>query len=190
MSSDLEAIFRLMWANRKRLRATMPEEEADAVVFHLLVPAKRTMAILEPMLIDESIGKLIIKGHMDEGSCYAWFNFTHLPQSVELHDVFQMDSQFLSKHAISRMQKRGMNADSIATLARSIKKEGFEKTGGIPPEVKYIGDILRKEPRVLGYPCRCGSKYKDYLMSLLSLQEPKPPPAPTISTSSVYPRPI
>ncbi|PVH67873.1 hypothetical protein DL98DRAFT_555004 [Cadophora sp. DSE1049] len=57
-SSDMEAIFRLMWANRQSLRATMPRDEADAIVFHLIIPAKSTIAILDRMAIHESIGKL------------------------------------------------------------------------------------------------------------------------------------
>lgn len=92
ISSDIEAIFRLMWANRQTLRATMPRNTADAVVFHLLIPAKRTMAILDRMAIHESIGKLIIKGHMDEGSCYAWLNFVELPPEVTLHDIRNLDT--------------------------------------------------------------------------------------------------
>ncbi|KAI0898874.1 hypothetical protein F4806DRAFT_316790 [Annulohypoxylon nitens] len=81
-----------MWANRQTLRATMPRNTADAVVFHLLIPAKKTMAILDRMAIHESIGKLIIKGHMDEGSCYAWLNFVELPPEVTLHDIRNLDT--------------------------------------------------------------------------------------------------
>lgn len=86
-SSDLEAIFRLMWANRTRLRETLGRKEADAVVFHLLVPAKGQMAVIDRMEIDDSIGRLIIKGHRDEGDCYVWFNFINLSGQVTLCDV-------------------------------------------------------------------------------------------------------
>ncbi|PYH67218.1 uncharacterized protein BO88DRAFT_465718 [Aspergillus vadensis CBS 113365] len=86
MCSDLEAVFLLMWQNRQSLRKTDPEN-ADNVIFHLLVPAKRTFAIAERMAIDGGVGKLIIKGHTDEGACYAWFNFVSLPRQVVLHDV-------------------------------------------------------------------------------------------------------
>ncbi|XDG06062.1 hypothetical protein ABKA04_005677 [Annulohypoxylon sp. FPYF3050] len=92
ISSDIEAIFRLMWANRQTLRATMPKNKADAVLFHLLIPAKRTMAILDRMAIHEPIGKLVIKGHMDEGSCFAWLNFVELPLEVTLHDIRNLDT--------------------------------------------------------------------------------------------------
>jgi hypothetical protein len=50
-------------------------------------PAKRAMAVIDRMAIHESIGRLVIKGHMDEGSCYAYFNFVQLPRQVTLHDV-------------------------------------------------------------------------------------------------------
>ncbi|ROV90501.1 hypothetical protein VMCG_09808 [Cytospora schulzeri] len=79
-SSDIEAIFRLMWTNRLTLRDTMSRDAADAVVFHLLVPAMSTIAVLDRMVIGGSVGRLVIKGHMEEGSCYAWFNFVRLPR--------------------------------------------------------------------------------------------------------------
>ncbi len=70
----------------------MPKDKADAVLFHLLVPAKRTMAILDRMAIDESIGNLLIKGHKDDDSCYAWFNFVRLPRQVTLHDIRNLNT--------------------------------------------------------------------------------------------------
>ncbi|PYH38183.1 uncharacterized protein BO87DRAFT_393639 [Aspergillus neoniger CBS 115656] len=85
MCSDLEAVFLLMWQNRRSLRKRDPEN-ADNVIFHLLVPAKRTFAIAERMAIDDGVGKLIIRGYRDEGACYAWFNFVSLPRQVVLHD--------------------------------------------------------------------------------------------------------
>ncbi|GKZ21306.1 hypothetical protein AbraIFM66951_000806 [Aspergillus brasiliensis] len=91
MSSDLEVIFFLMWQNRQSLRQTDPEN-ADNVVFHLLVPAKRTFAMPERMAINDGVGKLIIKGHTDEGACYAWFNFVRVPEQVVLHDIGNLDT--------------------------------------------------------------------------------------------------
>ncbi|KAI1091047.1 hypothetical protein F5B19DRAFT_288285 [Rostrohypoxylon terebratum] len=107
MSSDIEAIFRLMWANRRTLRATMPKNEANAVVFHLLIPAKRTMAILDRMAIHKSIGKLIIKGHMDEGSCYAWLNFVRLPPEITLHDVRNLNTAPSDRERMQKQSEMG-----------------------------------------------------------------------------------
>ncbi|OAQ61392.1 hypothetical protein VFPPC_09239 [Pochonia chlamydosporia 170] len=100
--SDLQALFSLMWANRRTLRATMPREEADAIVFHLLVPAKRTLVILDRMSIHESVGPLKIKGHKDEDACYVHMNFVHLPREVTLHDINNLDTD----RAISNERER------------------------------------------------------------------------------------
>jgi hypothetical protein len=51
---------------------------ADDIVFHLLVPAKRTIAIIDRMAIDDGIGKLITKGHKDDRSSYVSFNFVYI----------------------------------------------------------------------------------------------------------------
>lgn len=165
-SSDLEAIFRLMWANRQTLRATLPRDEADAIVFHLIVPAKRTIAILDRMVIHASIGKLVIKGHMDEGCCYAWFNFVWLPSQVVLHDVRNLNTD---KEDMER---------SESTYAQSISGAMICNIGGgvsaflCPPAVPFffagftvfsagvlkaaaVDEIRRRmlpKPRVLGPP--------------------------------------
>ncbi|KAH0420820.1 hypothetical protein CcaCcLH18_13781 [Colletotrichum camelliae] len=97
ISDDIEAIFRLMWANRQTLQATMTKEEADEVVFHLLVPAKRTWAVLDRLMIDESVGRLIIKGHMDEGNCYTTFNIVQLHPQVSLHHVDRINTDKMMK---------------------------------------------------------------------------------------------
>ncbi|OJZ85907.1 hypothetical protein ASPFODRAFT_189700 [Aspergillus luchuensis CBS 106.47] len=109
MCSDLEAVFLLMWQNRRSLRKRDPEN-ADNVIFHLLVPAKRTFAIAERMVIDDGVGKLIIKGHTDEGACYAWFNFVSLPRQVVLHDVGNLNRD-------SADLDRSWNREKIGALA-------------------------------------------------------------------------
>ncbi|KAI2843040.1 hypothetical protein CBS147353_5231 [Aspergillus niger] len=86
MASNLEAVFSLMWQNRRSLRQIDPVN-ADNVVFHLLVPAKRTFVIAERMAIDDGIGKLIIKGHTDEGAYYAWFNIVSVPRQVPVYVI-------------------------------------------------------------------------------------------------------
>lgn len=52
-SSTLDGVFHLMWKNRQSLYKTMPKKDAQDVLFHLLVSAKRTFAIPERMAIDE-----------------------------------------------------------------------------------------------------------------------------------------
>ena len=106
MCSDLETVFLLMWQNRRSLRKTDPEN-ADNVIFHLLVPAKRTFAIAERMAIDDGVGKLIIKGHTDEGACYAWFNFVSLPRQVVLHDVGNLNRDSADLNRSWKREKSG-----------------------------------------------------------------------------------
>lgn len=67
-----------MWENRQTVRQNMTAEQAEKVVFRSLVPAKRSFAITDRMLIDPSVGNLIIKGHTDDGVSYAWFKFLTL----------------------------------------------------------------------------------------------------------------
>ncbi|RDH27081.1 hypothetical protein BDQ94DRAFT_175934 [Aspergillus welwitschiae] len=69
-SSDIEGVIHLMWGNRQSLNRKVGRENADKVRFHLLIPAKRTFVTSEPMAIDHGIGKLIIKGHKEDGICY------------------------------------------------------------------------------------------------------------------------
>lgn len=91
-SSDLEGIFHLMWANRQIMRATMPRHKADAVVFHLLVPTMGAVVVPDRLAISESIGRLVIKGHMENGRCQAWFNFVHMPEHVTLNGIRNLNT--------------------------------------------------------------------------------------------------
>lgn len=84
-SSDLLAVFLLMWANRRTLIETT-EDGAD-VLFHLLVPSDYFGAIGQPFLIHPEIGRLVIKGHVYKGKSLFWFNFQYLPEGVTLQDV-------------------------------------------------------------------------------------------------------
>lgn len=105
-SSDLETIFLLMWRSRQTLRETRPKEVADHIVFHLLVPAKRPMAIIERLAIDEGVGKLIIKGHKDEGNCSTWFNFIKIPHQVLLKDIGNLDTDLAEEqHSFKRFSQ-------------------------------------------------------------------------------------
>ncbi|GAQ40684.1 hypothetical protein AtubIFM54640_000021 [Aspergillus tubingensis] len=165
MCSDLEAVFLLMWQNRRSLRKRDPEN-ADNVIFHLLVPAKRTFAIVERMAIDDGVGKLIIKGHTDEGACYAWFNFVSLPRQVVLHDVGNLNRDSDDRDRSWKREKSGALAFFGCGIITIIT--GFF----IPPAAPYFAwlcfaslavalkygvlDDLRRSyrspPRVLGPP--------------------------------------
>ncbi|KAH0423698.1 hypothetical protein CcaCcLH18_11994 [Colletotrichum camelliae] len=153
ISDDIEAIFRLMWANRQALRATMTREEADKVAFHLLVPAKRTWAMVDPLVIDESIGRLTIKGHMDEGSCYASFNFGRLPpQQVKMAARNAQDtSLYLARHIFlpSQLPQSDDSAhDNDIALLRcvynSLGKFGSHVTESQQEPVALVTDMVHK----------------------------------------------
>lgn len=131
-SSDLESVFHIMWENRRCLRQTMGRADADEVVFHLLIPAKRSFAVYERMAIDERVGRLIIKGHKEEGICYAWFNFVHVPPEVVLQDVGNLDTD----HAEEESSERGFVQSGLAGLACGIG--GAVLGTFFPPAVPYF----------------------------------------------------
>lgn len=158
-SSDIEAIFRLMWANRQTLRATMSRDAADAVVFHLLVPAKRTMVISERMLIHESIGKLVIKGHTEEGSCYVRFNFVAVPRQVILHDICNIDTDSESENKCVTSWKAAVACwvgSAVCSIAFPPAAPwfigGFLVSWGSIAKYGPIDALMRSELRVLGPP--------------------------------------
>ncbi|KAH7010821.1 uncharacterized protein B0I36DRAFT_341157 [Microdochium trichocladiopsis] len=165
-SSDIEAIFRLMWANRQTLRDIMPREEADAVVFHLLIPAKRTMAVLDRMAIHESIGKLVIKGHTDEGACLVWLNFVRLPRQVTLHDIRNLNTDLAFREKTQARWEMGVKgglACAFGTIASAILFPpavpafcvGYTAGVGGGMIIGLGADIYEKtlaEPRMLGPP--------------------------------------
>ncbi len=82
-------------------RASEPlcQEAGDAIGFHLVVPDKRIMDILDRMALDKSMGKIVIKGHANDGSCYACFNFDSLPQQLILQDIHKLDTDSAERRA-------------------------------------------------------------------------------------------
>lgn len=78
--------------NRQTLHETMPKERADDIVFHLLIPTKRNIGFAERMAIDDGIGKLIIKGHKNNGRSQVWFNFVRTSVEVILEDVGNLNT--------------------------------------------------------------------------------------------------
>lgn len=84
-SADLDAIFLLMWTNR-RTSVETAESGAD-VIFHLLVPTYQAYAIDDRLVVGEGLAPLIIKGHRHNGENLAFFRFIHLPQNVTLQNV-------------------------------------------------------------------------------------------------------
>ncbi|KAL3254278.1 hypothetical protein ABHI18_009040 [Aspergillus niger] len=165
MASNLEAVFSLMWQNRRSLRQIDPVN-ADNVVFHLLVPAKMTFVIAERMAIDDGIGKLIIKGHTDEGAYYAWFNFVSVPRQVVLYDVGNLDTDSADLNRSWKGEKNSARAFFGCGLVTVIA--GFV----IPPAAPYFAWLcfaslamamkygvvdhmrrsFRSPPRILGPP--------------------------------------
>ncbi|PWY89627.1 hypothetical protein BO94DRAFT_515153 [Aspergillus sclerotioniger CBS 115572] len=163
--SDIEAVFLLMWQNRQTLFQTDPQK-AKNMQFHLLVPAKRSFAIFERMVIDKGVGKLIIKGHTDEGTCYAWFNFVRVPRHVVLQDVGNLDTDHADRE---RSDRRFIWSWSTGV---GFWFAGFISTFVFPPAGPYcaagfmgswasaakygpVDDVLqsfRSAPRVLGPP--------------------------------------
>ncbi len=67
----------------------MPGEADNNVVFYLLVPTKRNIAVIDRMAVNEGIGKPIIKGHKDDVNCYVWFNFVKISRQVVLKDIYK-----------------------------------------------------------------------------------------------------
>jgi transcription antitermination factor NusA-like protein len=88
-SSDLQAIFLLMWTNRKTL--TEKKKVGTDVVFHLLVPSAYFGAISQLFVIHPEIGPLVIRGHLYKGKTLFWFNFKAVPEEVTLQDVGNID---------------------------------------------------------------------------------------------------
>lgn len=87
------------------------------------------MAILDRMAIHESIGRLVIKDHMEEGSCYAWFNFVRLPRQVTLDDVQNLDTDTASKAESERMYAAGFGVALVCWV-------GFVASGFVfPPAI-------------------------------------------------------
>jgi hypothetical protein len=111
-SSDIEAIFLLMWTNRKTLVETT-DDGADAV-FHLLVPSDRFSAIAEPFVIDPDIGPLVIKGHRYNAANLVWFNILSRPPSVTLQDVGNIPN---SPKPVPPLIKTYLGCWSIAMLS-------------------------------------------------------------------------
>jgi hypothetical protein len=83
-SSDLQAIFLLMWTNRQTLVETR-EDGAD-IVFHLLVPGDYFYAINQPFIIHPDLSPLVIKGHSYKSKNLFWFNF-EVPPGVTMEKV-------------------------------------------------------------------------------------------------------
>jgi hypothetical protein len=160
--SDIEAIFCLMWANRQTLRATMSKEQADAVVFHLLIPAKGVLAIIEPVAIHESIGKLILKGHTNDDSCYVRLNLARLPSDVTLDGICNLNTARADFESRELWEKRA--------------KAGFAGWGGCCVGVFATGALFPPAAPafLLGYvACCAGTCVSAIKAASLRIQESK-----------------
>lgn len=84
-SSDLEALFQMMRANRQ----TLSENSSDGkkAMFHLLIPAWNAMAIEQPFLIHEEILPLTIKSQTHDNENLVWLHLPEIPAQLTLEDV-------------------------------------------------------------------------------------------------------
>ena len=166
MCSDIEGVFLLMWMNRQTLHEAMPREIADEIVFHLLIPTKRNIGFAERMAIDDGIGKLIIKGHKNNGRSQVWFNFVRKPAEVILEDVGNLDTD--GKEFSKTFEKSWR----FGTTGMGFGFAGFASAIPCPPlaalcAVGYVGSLamaaggaasimvshlLKASPRLLGPP--------------------------------------
>jgi hypothetical protein len=85
-SNDLEAIFLLMWANRQT-RIREDQHAGHKAVFYLLLPAYDVYAINDRLIVDPSVGPLVIKGYTYQSHCLAHFRFFYIPNNCILQDV-------------------------------------------------------------------------------------------------------
>ncbi|KAI9036241.1 uncharacterized protein KD926_002150 [Aspergillus affinis] len=115
-SSDIEGLFHLMWENRQSLYQKVGRVDAEKVQFHLLVPAKRAFIISDLMAIDDGIGRLIIKGHAEEGIPYTWFNFVCMPRQVVLQDVGNLAREQTENEFSNDLAHSCLSGDALAAL--------------------------------------------------------------------------
>jgi hypothetical protein len=73
-SADLDAIFLLMWTNRRSL-IEMDEESGRKAVFHLLLLIYHPYAINDRLIIEQGLGTLVIKGYHYGGRSLIYFRF-------------------------------------------------------------------------------------------------------------------
>ncbi|KAE8379178.1 hypothetical protein BDV26DRAFT_291493 [Aspergillus bertholletiae] len=155
-----------MWQNRQSLYEILPREEAENVQSHLPGPAKRSFAIAEQLAIDEGVGKLIIKGHTEEGAGYAWFNFVRIPRHVALQDIGNLNTD----NAEEQSSTNGFMGSVLVGMGFGLGR--MASTAVFPPAAPYFAagfmaswtsamkhgpvDHIRRElrsgPRILGPP--------------------------------------
>jgi hypothetical protein len=75
-----------MWTNRQTL-IQRDEKTGKSSVFHLLLPTYQPYAVNGRLIIDESLGPLIIKGYRFGGRCLAYFRFSRKSNGIILKDV-------------------------------------------------------------------------------------------------------
>jgi hypothetical protein len=85
-STDLDAIFLLMWTNRRSL-IEMDEESSRKAVFHLLLPTCHPYAINDRLIIEQGLGTLVIKGYRYGGRSLTYFRLYRMLGDIILQDV-------------------------------------------------------------------------------------------------------
>lgn len=78
-----------MRIERRNMRWRKGRREADEVQYHLVVVLDRPVTSLEPVVLDEEMGKVFIWGHLDvdNKTPLGSFNFGKLPPKVGMNHV-------------------------------------------------------------------------------------------------------